>query len=196
MKILPADDAGIQATRTVLQNGGIVAHATETCYGLACDLTNLEAVKRLFAVKCRPALQPVSGLFPDVVATEEWVTWSPEARAIADAELPGPLTLILPLRSDRGVRIFPTPEGGLTLGIRVSSHPVAQALAVASGVPLSTTSANLHGQPSPYSAEEIAAQYAEAEHTPDLILDSGTLERRSPSRILDFAGGLGTILRA
>jgi L-threonylcarbamoyladenylate synthase len=72
-----------------------------------------------------------------------------------------------------------------TLGIRISSHPLAQQLAASAGFPISTTSANLHGQPNPYSVQEIEAQFKDADMKPDLILDSGTLPPNQPSTVID-----------
>jgi L-threonylcarbamoyladenylate synthase len=63
------------------------------------------------------------------------------------------------------------------------------------GRPISTTSANIHGKPSPYSIEEILEQYKDAPEKPDLILDFGPLPFRKPSRIVDCTGSLETILR-
>ncbi len=192
MQILPADSAGIAAALDVLRKGGVVAHATETCYGLACDLTNPEAVAKVFAIKRRPGVQPVSALFASVEAAKAFVAWNPRAEELAAAHLPGPLTLILPLRTDAPARIFPTPAGGTTVGVRVSPHPVARALAEGFSTPLSTTSANVHGQPNPYSTEDIGAQFAEGPR-PELVLDSGTLPPTPPSTVMDLSSGAGTL---
>jgi L-threonylcarbamoyladenylate synthase len=204
MDILPPTPQAIATALVVLRSGGIVAHATETCYGLACDLTNPDAVAHLFAVKQRPLHQPVSALFPSIEATDAWVLWTLEARALAERELPGPLTIILPLLEEKQSMIFPCPsaEKGAgeetaqrTLGIRISPHSIAMGLAREYGEPLSTTSANLHGRENPYSIEEIRNQYADGIPMPDLAIDSGELPKRPPSRILDYANATGTVLR-
>ena len=102
----------------------------------------------------------------------------------------GPLTLILPLRKD-APPLFPTPSPNPNpspnLGIRISSHPLAAELAARFGHPLSTTSANLHGEPSPYSATEIVRQFQGNDLQPDLILDSGELPPTPPSTIIDLS---------
>ena len=82
-----------------------------------------------------------------------------------------------------------------TVGIRVSSHPIARKLADLARVPISTTSANLHGKKEPYSVSEILAQFAEQEVQPDLILDAGTLHRTLPSTIVDLTENTAKILR-
>jgi len=176
-----------------------VAHATETCYGLACDLGNSEAVARLFRIKQRSDTQPVSALFSSLDQAKQYLVWNARAKELAKEFLPGPLTLILPLRPDAPHQLFPTPNAlpptPITVGLRLSPHPVAQSLVAQFGRPISTTSANLHGLPSPYSAEEILAQFEKNDVSPDIILDSGTLERRSPSRIIDLSSGSEDLVR-
>ncbi|MDO8649468.1 MAG: L-threonylcarbamoyladenylate synthase [Candidatus Peregrinibacteria bacterium] len=194
MRVLPPDEAGLHAALDVLERGGIVAHATETCYGLACDIANPDAVALLFSVKRRPLDQPVSALFPSIAEAKRYVEWPAQAEALAK-NLPGPLTLILHLRTDSPHPLFPTPNGGATIGVRVSSHPVAQALVERFGRPLTTTSANIHGNPSPYSEEEILEQYSAREPSPDLLLSSGTLPHILPSTVVNIAGEKAAILR-
>lgn len=194
MRILPYSDASLAEAISLLRTGAVIAHATETCYGLACDLTNCDAVARLFAIKDRPVTQPISALFASIEDAKRYVEWNTRAEELAKKYLPGPLTLILPLRSDAPHRLFPNPNPNPTLGIRISSHPHARSLVAAFGSPLSTTSANLHGQPNPYSAEEIVQQFAEREYVPVLILDSGGLPRNPPSTVIDLSKE-GKILR-
>lgn len=192
MKIIHFSDEAVMEAVRVLGNGGVVAHATETCYGLACDLSNIKAVKKLFAIKARPESQPISALFTSVDEAKDYVEWNDRAEELALQYLPGPLTMILPMREDAPKVLFPvsqlsTPNSQLqTIGVRISSSLVAQSLVKAFGSPISTTSANLHGLPNPYSAEDIAQQFTEQEMQPDLILDSGTLPPTPPSTVIDL----------
>ena len=198
MRILPVTDlvprssAGakwdetIQEAIEVLREGGVVAHATETCYGFACDLQNPEAVTKLFKIKERPYDKPVSGLFATVDDAKEVAEWNDDAEKLAAEHLPGPLTIILPLFEPK--RFFVTPNGGTTIGVRVSSHPVAKALAMEFAAPISTTSANFHGKPNPYTVADILMQLRENKILPDLILDSGALPPVKPSTVIDCTG--------
>jgi L-threonylcarbamoyladenylate synthase len=132
----------------------------------------------------------VSALFPSIEAAKEFVQWNTRAEALAEKYLPGPLTLILPLRRSAHP-LFPTPEGGKTVGVRISPHPIASSLALLFGEPLSTTSANLHGKPNPYSVADLAEQFDHQPVQPDLILDSGILPPTPPSTVLDLTGKAG-----
>ncbi|MDD4319589.1 MAG: L-threonylcarbamoyladenylate synthase [Candidatus Peribacteraceae bacterium] len=198
MKILPVSDAAIAEALEVLRDGGIVGHATETCYGFACDLTNRDAVTNLFILKARPFDQPVSGLFSSLEEAKKYVVWNDRAKELAMKHLPGPLTLVLPMNphAPMALSIVPTTynlQPTPSLGLRVSSHPLAMKLAAGFGKPLSTTSANLHGKPNPYGASDIAAQFEGEAVQPDLILDSGTLPPTPPSTVINLTNGGGVL---
>ncbi len=164
MELLPDGDPALTKALAILRSGGCIAHATETCYGIACDLSNLSAVERLFAIKQRPATLPVSALFASVDVARDYVDWTPLAQKLADQYLPGPLTLVLPLRSDVSPRLYPLTANSypLTIGVRISSHPLAMDLAHGSPAPIATTSANLHGQPEAYDSKMLIAQWKNA----------------------------------
>ena len=110
MIILPDNEEAIAAAIVILRDGGVVAHATETCYGFACDMTNETAVRKLFAIKERSEDHPVSALFPSVEEAKHYVLWNEEAEKLAADSLPGPLTLILPLLSSAPQKLFPIPS--------------------------------------------------------------------------------------
>ena len=102
----------------------------------------------------------------------------------------------MPLRPDAPHTLHVVAEGECkSVGVRVSSHPLAQQLVADFGSPLSTTSANLHGQPNPYSAEDILSQFAQANHQPDLILDSETLPEVPPSKVVSLLSSQQAVLR-
>lgn len=188
MHLLPA--TAINEAVAVLKAGGVIAHATETCYGLACDLGNPDAVSKLFDIKQRPRTQPVSALFASVEQAKEYVEWNEEAERLAALHLPGPLTLILPLKVSAPTPLHAIAEGvSTTIGVRISPNPVAVALVTALGRPISTTSANIHGEKNPYSAQVIMERFARETHQPDIVLDSGELAVVPPSTIMDLASG-------
>jgi L-threonylcarbamoyladenylate synthase len=137
----------------LLRAGAVVAVPTETVYGLAALVTLPDAVRRLFAVKERPATNPVIVHVADLAGARACVSeWPPEAEALARAFWPGPLTLVLPRAS-----LIP-PEvtaGGPTVGIRWPRHPFTQALIRACGAPLAAPSANRSTELSPTRPEHV-----------------------------------------
>jgi len=190
----------ITAVKT-LNEGGIVAHATETCYGLACDLSNPDAVAKLFALKQRPEHMPVSVLFASVDQAKEYVQWNDAAQKLADEHLPGPLTMILNatnkdlfvVPNDKDPNSKPTTQNSelRTIGVRISSNSIAQELVKSFGSPISTTSANIHGQPNAYSIDQLRQEGIE----PDFIIDSGELPEVAASKVIDLSEGKEEVLR-
>lgn len=171
----------------VLRTGGLVAFPTETVYGLGADAENVAAVRRIFAVKGRPADHPLI-----VHALDPWKwTLKPSAQALKVAEKfwPGPLTLIL----KRGPLIPDVVTGGQdTVGIRVPAHPLALALLRSFGGAVAAPSANRFGKVSPTTAEHVRQDLGD---DVDLILDGGPCEVGVESTILDLSGKVPAILR-
>ncbi|MBP9851051.1 MAG: L-threonylcarbamoyladenylate synthase, partial [Candidatus Peribacteraceae bacterium] len=143
MMIIPESPEALAEAVEILRSGGTVIHATETCYGLTCDLTNEDAVKDLFDVKKRPEDQPVSALFTSLESARTYVDVSPKAEELFRKHLPGPLTIVLP-KKNGAPPLWLTASGGgedAWIGVRISSHPFAARLAEAYGKPIATTSA-------------------------------------------------------
>ncbi len=200
MKIIQESPEALAEAAIVLGAGGVVIHATETCYGITCDLTNPTAVERLFAVKQRPLDQPVSALFSSLEEAKKYVVFSEKALSLAEKYLPGPLTIVVPAANASPLLyVTHTTHYQLqtthSIGVRLSSHPFAQALVLAFGKPIATTSANLHGKPNPYVVSEIETQWAGLSLVPDLVIDSGVLPIAPPSTVIEVLGDEVRVLR-
>lgn len=156
------------AAHTILA-GGIVGVPTETVYGLAADATQPRAVAKIYAAKGRPAFNPLIVHVPNLAAAEKLAVFDADARALAHAFWPGPLTLVLPVRADAGVASLVT-AGLRTIAVRVPAHRAMQALLAATGRPLAAPSANRSNGISPTRAEHVAASLGAAA---PLILDDG-----------------------
>jgi L-threonylcarbamoyladenylate synthase len=194
--VLPASTQSLAQAIQILKAGGVVAHATETCYGLTCDLTNPTAIKKLFDIKARPYSQPVSALFATIDEAKNYVEFSPRALELAKKYLPGPLTLVLPMRADVPEKIAVVGEGSApTIGVRISPHAIALALAQGFGKPIATTSANVHSQPNPYSVADLQSQFGSQKVVPDLTLDSGVIAPEPPSTVVEVIGDTVKVLR-
>ena len=190
-RVLPfSDDAVAEAARLVLA-GEPVAVATETVYGLAADATNAAAVACIYEAKGRPSFNPLIVHVPDLAGAERIGLFDAQARALAEAHWPGPLTLVVPLREDAGVAALVT-AGLSTIGLRVPAHPPMQALLRAVGRPLAAPSANASGTISPTRAEHVAKSL---DGRIPLILDSGATERGLESTIVAATGGPLRLLR-
>lgn len=157
----------IAEAATCLRAGGVVAFPTETVYGLGADALNVEAVRRVFAIKGRPADHPLIVHLADAAWLDDWARDVPEAaRALARAFWPGPLTLVLP----RQPHVLDAVTGGQdSVALRVPDHALARRLITAAGA-LVAPSSNRFGRVSPTTAAHVADELGGAV---DLILDGG-----------------------
>ena len=182
--------AEVRRAAEILARGGLVAFPTETVYGLGADASSREAVARLYAAKRRPADHPVIVHFADAQGAFAWAEEvPPAARKLAARFWPGPLTLIL----KRSAKALDCVTGGEdTIGLRVPSHPVAQALLRAFGGGVAAPSANRYGRVSPTTAAHARADLGK---DVDLVLDGGPSEVGIESTIVDLSGGKAVLLR-
>jgi len=177
-----------------LRAGELVAFPTETVYGLGADADNDDAVRAIFAVKGRPAAHPVIVHLADNAQLPYWVREiPPDARRLAEAFWPGPLTLILP----RAASVSDAVTGGQDrVGLRRPSHPVARALldafAAAGGKGVAAPSANRFGRISPTTAQHVSDDLGESIA---LILDGGACDVGIESTIVAFGVGEPMLLR-
>src|SRR6185503_10631743 len=140
----------------ILKEGGLVAYPTETFYALGADPLEAAAVERVFTAKGRPGGMALPVLIGDRRHLSRVAPrLPPGTEALIDAFWPGPLTLVLPAADGLPARLL---GGGRTIGVRLSSHPVARALANACDGPLVATSANRTGHPPPRTAAEAGEQ--------------------------------------
>lgn len=190
-EILPFNDEAIAEAAGLILAGQSVAMPTETVYGLAADATNGDAVARIYQAKGRPSFNPLIVHVPDLAAAEQLGSFDAEAKALAEAHWPGPLTLVVPLRPESGIASIVT-AGLPSVGLRVPCHPAMQALLRACGRPLAAPSANASGSISPTRAEHVLRSLG---GRIPLIVDAGATERGLESTIVAATGGPLRLLR-
>lgn len=189
--VLPYDAAGVEQAAEELRAGGVVAFATETVYGLGALTMDPTAIAKVYALKGRPANNPLIAHVLDVASARPLVSeWPTAASVLAGACWPGPLTIIL----RRAASVPAASTGGYdTIALRSPRHPLARALLHAVGAPVSAPSANRSGQVSPTTAEHVAADFIDE---PDLIvLDGGPCTLGIESTVLDLSLATPTIRR-
>jgi L-threonylcarbamoyladenylate synthase len=187
---LSANRDSIAAAARVLGDGGLVAFPTETVYGLGADATNGEAVARLYAAKGRPRFNPLISHVVDATAALSLARFSEDARKLAGAFWPGPLTLVLPKADDCPVSELAT-AGLDSIAVRVPDHPFARDLLLAFGRPIVAPSANQSGHVSPTLAEHVRV---DLDGRIDLVIDGGPAAVGVESTIVSCLGA-PTLLR-
>lgn len=178
-----------QTALRVLQQGGLVAFPTDTVYGVGALAFFDAAVGAIYAAKGRPEEKAIPILLADISDVDKVALEFPEkARRLAARFWPGPLTLVIRKQEMVPASVSPTD----TVGVRVPHHPVATALLQAAG-PMAVTSANLSGEPSPLTAEDVMAQLG---GRIELIIDGGKTPGGVPSTVVDCTKDDLPILRA
>ena len=187
--IIPSDssDAIIQAIE-ILNKGGLVAFPTDTVYGVGALAFDGKAVESIYVAKDRPIEKAIPVLIADAGDMENVGTNIPAiAHQLAARFFPGPLTCLIPKKPTLPESVSATS----TVGVRVPDHEVARALLRAAG-PMAVTSANISGQLSPSTAEEV---YAQLGGRIALIIDGGKTPGGIPSTLVDCTGDKIKILR-
>lgn len=190
MTAATADARDIAAAVAALRAGQLVAFPSETVYGLGADASNPDAVRRIFEAKGRPADHPVIVHVASANQLDDWARDIPaSAFALAEAFWPGPLTLVLRRRP----HVSDLVTGGQdTIGIRVPSHPVAQALLQAFGGGIAGPSANRFGRISPTTADHVREELGDRV---DIVLEGGESDVGIESTIIDLSGSEPALLR-
>jgi len=196
MKIIKINNKNINSiinqTIKILKSGGLVVFPSDTVYGLLCDATNEQAVKKLIEFKNRPPGKAIS-VFCNFDLVNQLVTINSQQSTILKQILPGPFTLILP--SKHKVNKLLESEAG-TLGIRIPMYRYIEVLVNKFKKPITATSANLAGRSPHYSIESLLHELTEKQkQLIDLIVDAGTLARNKPSTIVDLTQSDVKILR-
>lgn len=189
LKLTPSAE-DLDRASELIRAGGLVAVPTETVYGLACNGLDAAAVERIYEVKGRPPVKPLSLMVPGPAEMDRYcVEVSDEARRLGALYWPGPLTIVMEAGE-------PVPEivraGGRTVGLRCPDHPATLALLEKVGVPLAAPSANPSGRPSPKTAEEVLFWF---DGIIDAVIDGGPCTLGVESTVIDLSEGKREILR-
>ncbi len=171
---------GLRQAARVLKDGGLVAYATEYCFGLGCDPFNRDAVLRLLRLKQRPLRK---GLIVLAADTEQLAPYVVSLPAQVRASWPGPHTWLLPVKPDV--------PGWITgrhdkIAVRVTAHPQAAALCRLAGMAIISTSANRGGEAPARTDREVARRLGKLL---DYILPGSVGEAPAPTPIRDAETG-------
>ncbi len=169
---MPSGKDVAYAAKVVL-SGGVIAYPTETVYGIGALACDTNALREVFRVKKRPESQPLSVAVSGMEMLRE-VAFV-EHEDFIRRFLPGPVTVILKKKATLPDLLT---AGSDYVGIRYPDHPVALGLIDRTG-PIVSTSANLHGEPDPVTAEEVTVDVA-------YVLDGGRCRYAGPSTIVDL----------
>ncbi|MFN0157939.1 MAG: L-threonylcarbamoyladenylate synthase [Bacteroidota bacterium] len=184
-----SDGALLQAAEAI-RKGGTIVYPTDTLYGIGADALNPGAVRKVSLAKRRTEAKPILLLIPNLDVLNSLVRDIPASAQLLMKEFwPGPLTLVfnaLPHVPEELTR------GTGTVGVRLPANPLCIKLLELCGCPLTSSSANITGQPVHTTVGDIQGQLGDSI---DLYLDAGMLQARVPSTVLDVSREAVTLVR-
>jgi L-threonylcarbamoyladenylate synthase len=185
------DPGALGAAVAALRRGGVIAFPTETFYGLAADPRSPRGVGAVFSLKQRPPDQPLPLIAADLRQIADHVgTMTPLASRLASKLWPGAVTLLIPASPQLCEDVH---LGTGTVGVRVPADPVARALAATAGHAVTSTSANISGEPPASTPDEVARAFG---NRLDVLIDAGPTPGGLPSTIVDATGETPVLVRA
>jgi L-threonylcarbamoyladenylate synthase len=168
----------------------VIAFPTETLYGLGADALNPAAVEKVFQLKGRDPANPIPVLIADSAMLSNLVSDVPPLAELLIARFwPGPLTVVLPARSDIPRPLVNAADG---VGVRISSQPIAGELVRDLGHPLTATSANPSGKPAARIVQEAKGYFS---GQIDIFVDGGRLTSKTGSTVVEIDGDRIKIIR-
>lgn len=177
------DPGDLAAPARLLRQGALVAFPTETVYGLGARANDDDSVRSIFAVKGRPATNPVIVHVATLAQARALCSaWDERLEALARVLWPGPVTLVVPRADDVPDAVT---AGGDTVGIRIPDHPVALPLLRLAGVPIAAPSANRSGSVSPTDADHVLEELGD---DIDAIVDGGPCRFGLESTVVSMVG--------
>ena len=173
----------IEKAVDLITKGGVIVYPTDTCYGIGCDATNPSAIKKIFKIKGREKNKPLPLIASSLEMIEKYVFMDERAIKLYRA-FPGISVALRKKGSD-----IPDIVNKEKVAFRIPSNEISKKLCELSGKPLVSTSANLSGDPSPYSIEQVKLSLKKSLNQIDLFIDSGILNNNPPSTIVDLVEG-------
>jgi tRNA threonylcarbamoyl adenosine modification protein (Sua5/YciO/YrdC/YwlC family) len=178
----------IQRAVQILNGGGIIAYPTDTVYGLGCDISNKQAIERLYQLKGMPKDHPLAFICPDLSDISRYAVVENAVYRVLKHFLPGPYCFILLATREVPKMLLNKQK---TVGIRVPNHPLTIALVRELGRPLISTTASRPGQEPLVDPWEIEQEFAGL----DLVIDGGDAGGTVPTTVVDLSQGDVRIVR-
>jgi L-threonylcarbamoyladenylate synthase len=175
----------IEKALAVLKNGGVILYPTDTVWGLGCDATNEEAVAKINEIKGRTADKSFIILLDTDAKLQSYVNEVPDVAYDLIEYAENPLTLVFPGAKNLAKNVI-NADG--SVGIRIAKHDFCQQLIQRFRKPITSTSANVSGIPTPMFFDEISDEIKDAvDHVVDWEQELRT--NKKPSTIMKLAPG-------
>ncbi|MEK6887728.1 MAG: L-threonylcarbamoyladenylate synthase [Candidatus Aenigmatarchaeota archaeon] len=160
----------------ILSDGGIIIYPTETIYGIGADATNDMVVKKVMQIKKRTKSKHILIAFSDLKMAKKYLVITKNAEKLAEAFMPGPLSLIVETKSRPTRRV----------GFRIPDNKFVLSLIRKLGKPITSTSANISGTDNLYKIKDIIKIF---DGKVAMIIDAGSIPKRKASTLYDTIEG-------
>jgi len=174
----------------LIKKGKVMAYPTDTVYGLICNAKNKKAVQKIFKIKRRSPKKPLPVFVKDIKMAKMLAKIDKNQEKFLKKVWPGKTTVVLERR--KGKKIYGVDKK--TIAIRIPEYKFLNDLLENINYPLAETSANISGELNPINIKEILGQFNDKKYQPDLIVDGGTLSKKS-STVADLTKATPKILR-
>ncbi len=175
-----------------LKKGEVLVVPTDTVYGLICDASNREAVKKIFLIKKREEAKPLAVFVRDIKMAEKYAFVGKEQKDFLKENWPGALTVIL---NAKNTKLSELVYKDKAIGLRQPNYRVILEVLKKIKRPLAQTSANISGQSALTRVEEVLAEFNGQGVKPDMVIDAGDLPENKPSKVVDFTNNKPNIIR-
>ncbi len=179
---LKESNNAVKIATNYLKNGKLVSIKTETVYGIACNPSDINAIKKLYELKNRPVFNPLIIHVDSISMASNFVVFNEDAKRIAKKFWPGPLTLILPKIKNNLINEFSI-SGLNTIAVRIPDSKIFLDIIKSFGNPIAAPSANESGYISSTNAQHVIDSFGKKI---DLVIDSGKCELGLESTIIDL----------
>lgn len=185
-------DTALRLAADEIRAGRAIVYPTDTVYALGVSAVSAPSIGAAYAAKGRSDAKPLSICVADLEQARAYVEIDARAEALADAFLPGALTLVC---QSKGLTPPALQAGFPGIGIRVPAHPFGPALARVLGHPITTTSANAAGLPPATDRVSAEAAFADAVERPALLIDGGPSVLAKVSTVVDLTKPAAALIR-
>ena len=168
----------LEEAKDIIKQDKVIVYPTETAYGIGGNALNKDVIDRVYDAKKRPRSKGLTVIVSSLEQAEDYAELNEVEKALVEEFMPGPLTLVAEKKD--GV-----PDNlNDSFVFRISSSPIARELA--SERPIVATSANISGEKTSYSVDDISQELLEKV---DFVLDKGRLPRGPTSTIAEIRDG-------
>lgn len=174
----------------IVAQGGLIAYPTDSCYALGCHLGDARALTRLRRVRALDERHHLTLMCGDLAQVATFAVVNNVQFRLIKAATPGSFTFILRARRELPRRLLHARRK--TIGVRITSHPVARALLAELGEPMLSATLQLPGDETPLS--DAQAIRARLEHDLDLVIDAGSCGLE-PTTVVDLSADEVSVLR-